>query len=192
MNNPIVSVIAAYADDGGYGLGNYKMPWSPPEGGIPGDLLYFRNHTNDAPNDRVNVLVAGRHTFTSMGKINLGVKRVLVGVSKTIEVGAGYGPNRQIVGAVENAFLVAEKLHAHRIIFVGGVALWLYGLDVADEVHITIAHRLCSNSEIKRLKKPLHAIAHDNGMTLVERKTKNEPKESPAWAKYHERQVWRR
>lgn len=190
MSTPIISVIAAYTrPDSAYGTGDFRLPW-PTVGGLPGDLQRFYRHTTDAPEGKVNVLIGGRNTVQSMREVILGKKRLLVGVSTSIEPGNGYGHNRSFVQSIDVALRLAEEEEAHRIIFIGGEAIWLHGLNIADEAYLTIAMRDYPEKDAVRLKTPLHIIAKQRGMTLTRCDTCITPADMNAWANY-EAQIWK-
>jgi dihydrofolate reductase len=119
----------------------------------------------------------------------LGDKRILVGVSQTIPPGNGYGTNRLFVPSLENAVTFANEQNAYRIIFLGGEAVWLYGLDIADEAHFTLIDRVCDDNGVKKLKRRLHELAYEKGMALS---STEKISVANAWASEFKFQTWKR
>lgn len=187
MARPIVSVIGAYTEDGGYGLLN-GMPW--PNGGLPGDLKRFKSHTTDCPDGRVNILICGKKTYDTMSGLPLEKekKRVLVGVSESTQP-REYGSTRFIVNTIESAVDLAMQQQAYRVIFIGGKYFWNVGLEIADIALLTIVHKTCDDPRVKKLAIPLHVTAASKGFVLDNQSVAMNP--DKAWAPF-EFQNWRK
>lgn len=180
-----VEVIGACTQGGAYGLKDGSgMPW--PQGSIPGDLRRFKEITSGAPPNRVNLLVCGMKTYKMMEDVDLGPRRVLLGVSRTEP--RFVDENRGIISAFVEALLWEPSL-VHKVFYIGGEAAWEYGMGIASTAHLTIINNTCEGDNVLKLKTPLHTMAYFQKMTLTKIHSVDC---ADKWAKNFQFQTWSR
>jgi dihydrofolate reductase len=164
LPKPIISLIAAIADNGVIGV-NSGLPWH-----LPADLRRFRTLT------RGHYVVMGRKTCESLGKPL--PERVNVVVSANTRYrAAGF----IVVSSLEAAL---DAAHAEPELFViGGASLYAQALPWADRFYLTLVHADIAGdtrfpdfnrSNWRELEKTEHAAdakhAHAYSFVTLERK----------------------
>jgi dihydrofolate reductase len=178
-----IDAIGACTLDGAYGL-RKDMPWSDHKTKLPGDLPRFAHITSDAPDDKVNLLIAGSITAETMKELDLGPKRLLVSVSRNHPVELLSTPESLsrherivFVRSFKDAPPLLHSPIVNKAIFIGGRACWEFGFKLAGMAYITLAVKEYPGEEYTRPRTPLHLQAEMAGFVLAEdgKVTKDNP-----------------
>lgn len=122
MNRPLISLIAAMADDRGIGIEN-RLPWK-----LPADMRWFRLHTLGKP------IVMGRKTFESFGGKPL-PERVNIVITRD----EGYqAEGAVVVHTIEEAIEAAGDVE--EVMIIGGESFYKQMLPRADRFYLTQVH----------------------------------------------------
>ena len=121
MPKPIISLIAAVADNGVIGAGN-ALPWH-----LPADLKRFRELT------RGHHVIMGRKTCESLGRPL--PDRINLVVSSNTRYNA---PGFTVVGSFAAALDAAR--HQQEVFVIGGARLYAQALPRADRFYLTLVH----------------------------------------------------
>jgi dihydrofolate reductase len=121
MNRPIISIIAAVAENRAIGLKN-KLLWD-----IPEDMKHFQVITRGHP------VIMGQKTFESIGKP----------LPNRVNIVLTQEPDLKIVGcitvnSIEQALTEAKKHDQEEIFFVGGGTVYKQALPLADKLYLTV------------------------------------------------------
>lgn len=122
MNKPMISLIAAMADDRAIGIEN-RLPWK-----LPADMKWFRLHTLGKP------IVMGRKTFESFGGRTLPERTNIVITSDEHYQGDGIVVVHSIDEAIDAAGDVEE------VMIIGGESFYRQMLPRADRFYLTKVH----------------------------------------------------
>jgi dihydrofolate reductase len=114
----IRSLVVAVAQNGVIGRNN-QLPWRLPE-----DLAYFKRVTMGHP------IVMGRRTYESIGRPLPGRKNIVVTHQRDFQA-----PGCVVAHSLEEAWAAAEG--ADEVSVIGGTALFLDTLAIADRIHLT-------------------------------------------------------
>lgn len=127
MGHPLLSMIAAIAENGVIGKGN-ALPWH-----LPADLKHFKALTMGKP------MVMGRKTFQSLKAPLPGRPHIVLSRDRALALPAGV---RQ-AGNLDEAVALAAPLagEAGEIMVIGGGEIFAAALDRADRLHLTLVHR---------------------------------------------------
>ena len=118
---PIISLVAAVADNGVIGRGN-GLPWH-----LPADLAHFKRLTLDKP------ILMGRRTWESLPGL-LPRRRHIV-----LTHDAGYRAGGcTVVGSLDAAIAAAGAVP--ELMIVGGASLYAEALPRADRLYLTLVH----------------------------------------------------
>lgn len=121
MSKPIISLIAAIADNGVIGAGN-ALPWH-----LPADLKRFRELT------RGHHVIMGRKTCESLGR-PLAERINLVVSTNTCYNAAGFIVVKSFIAALDAAQREQE------VFVIGGANLYAQALPRADRFYLTLVH----------------------------------------------------
>lgn len=121
-SRPLISLIAALADDRVIGIGN-RLPWK-----IPADMRWFRACTMGKP------IVMGRKTFESFGG------RVLPGRTNIIITRdrSYMAEGAVVVHSIDEALAAAGPVE--EVMIIGGAELYAQTLPRADRLYLTWVH----------------------------------------------------
>jgi dihydrofolate reductase len=122
MSRPIISLIAAMADDRVIGIKN-RLPWK-----LPADMQWFRRHTLGKP------IVMGRKTFESFGARPL-PDRVNIVVSRNPDYRA---EGAVVVDSIEAALAAAGDVA--EVMIIGGASFYAQLLPRAERFYLTLVH----------------------------------------------------
>lgn len=122
MNKPILSLIAAMADDRAIGIDN-RLPWK-----LPADMKWFRQHTLGKP------IVMGRKTFESFGGKPL-PQRTNIVISRDKDYQA---EGAVVVHSIEEAIAAAGEVD--EVMIIGGESFYRQMLPRADRFYLTLVH----------------------------------------------------
>lgn len=121
MNRPIVSIIAAVAENRAIGLKN-RLLWD-----IPEDMKHFRAVTKGHP------VIMGQKTFESIGKPL--PKRINIVLTQD----QGFKPaGCVVVYSIDAAVAEAKKHDQQEIFFIGGGMVYKQALPLADRLYLTV------------------------------------------------------
>lgn len=122
MNRPLISLIAAMADDQAIGIEN-RLPWK-----LPADMRWFRLHTLGKP------IVMGRKTFESFGGKPLPERTNIV-----ITRDANYqADGTVVVHSIDEAIAAAGDVE--EVMIIGGESFYEQMLPQADRFYVTLVH----------------------------------------------------
>lgn len=122
MSRPIISLIAAMADDRVIGIEN-RLPWK-----LPADMQWFRRHTLGKP------IVMGRKTFESFGGRPL-PDRLNIVVSRNLDYRA---EGAVVVDTIEAALAAAGDVD--EVMIIGGASFYAQMLPRAERFYLTQVH----------------------------------------------------
>lgn len=122
MNKPIISLIAAMADDRAIGIEN-RLPWK-----LPADMKWFRRHTLGKP------VVMGRKTFESFGGRPL-PERTNIVITRDKNYRA---EGAVVVHSIDEAISAAGDVE--EVMIIGGESFYGQMLPQADRFYITLVH----------------------------------------------------
>ena len=122
MNKPIISLIAAMADDRAIGIEN-RLPWK-----LPADMKWFRRHTLGKP------VVMGRKTFESFGGRPL-PERTNIVITRDRNYRA---EGAVVVHSIDEAISAAGDVE--EVMIIGGESFYGQMLPQADRFYITLVH----------------------------------------------------
>lgn len=113
------------------------LPWH-----IPGDLKRFKQLTTG------HVIVMGRKTFDSIGRVLPGRTHVIVSRNP-----AFHPPGTHVCGSVEEALTTAQRLdaeihHAGEVFVVGGGQVYEQSLPRADRLYLTIVDDVPADADV--------------------------------------------
>jgi len=121
-SRPLLSLIAALADDRVIGIGN-RLPWK-----LPADMRWFRACTMGKP------IVMGRKTFESFGgRILPGRANIIVTRDQSYAAEGAV-----VVHSVDEALTAAGAVE--EIMIIGGAELYAQTLPRADRLYLTWVH----------------------------------------------------
>jgi dihydrofolate reductase len=121
MIKPIVSIIAAHAENMEIGKGN-KLLWH-----IPDDLKRFKTLTSGHP------IIMGRKTYESIGKPLPNRTNILVTRDRNYTVKGCI-----VTHSLEEAIEKASDIDQQEIFIIGGGELYQQGMALADKLYITL------------------------------------------------------
>ncbi len=122
MNKPIISLIAAMADDRAIGIEN-RLPWK-----LPADMKWFRRHTLGKP------VVMGRKTFESFGGRPL-PERTNIVITRDKNYRA---EGAVVVHSIDEAISAAGDVE--EVMIIGGESFYGQMLPQANRFYITLVH----------------------------------------------------
>lgn len=122
MSKPIISLIAAMADDRAIGIEN-RLPWK-----LPVDMKWFRRHTLGKP------IVMGRKTFESFGGRPL-PERTNIVITRDESYQA---EGAVVVHTIEEAISAAGDVQ--EVMVIGGESFYGQMLPRTDRFYITLVH----------------------------------------------------
>ena len=118
MPQPLISIIAAVARDGGIGRAGELLVR------LPDDLPRFKRLTMGAP------IVMGRKTWDSIGRALPGRRNIVVSRDRALRAAGA-----ETAESLDEALALAHD--APRAFVIGGVAIYALALPRADELHLT-------------------------------------------------------
>jgi dihydrofolate reductase len=122
MTKPMISLIAAMADNGVIGIEN-RLPWK-----LPADMKWFRRHTLGKP------VVMGRKTFESFGGRTLPDRlNIIVTSDRSYQV-----PGAIVVHSIDEALSAAGEVA--EVMIIGGASFYEQMLPRADRFYLTLVH----------------------------------------------------
>jgi dihydrofolate reductase len=122
MTKPMISLIAAMADNGVIGIEN-RLPWK-----LPADMKWFRQHTLGKP------VVMGRKTFESFGGRTLPERpNIIVTSDRRYQV-----PGAIVVHSIDEALAAAGEVA--EVMIIGGASFYEQMLPRADRFYLTLVH----------------------------------------------------
>lgn len=122
MNRPLISLIAAMADDRAIGIEN-RLPWK-----LPADMRWFRLHTLGKP------VIMGRKTFESFGGRTLPERTNIVITGYTSYQADG----ALVVHSIDEALAAAGDVE--EVMIIGGESFYRQMLPRADRFYLTRVH----------------------------------------------------
>lgn len=122
MNRPLISLIAAMADDQAIGIEN-RLPWK-----LPADMRWFRLHTLGKP------IVMGRKTFESFGARPLPDRTNIV-ITRDENYQA---EGAVVVHSIDEAIAAAGDVE--EVMIIGGESFYQQMLPRADRFYVTQVH----------------------------------------------------
>jgi len=122
VNRPLISMIAAMADDRGIGIEN-RLPWK-----LPADMRWFRLHTLGKP------IVMGRKTFESFGGKPL-PERTNIVITRDENYRA---EGAVVVHTIDEAIQAAGDVE--EVMIIGGESFYKQMLPRADRFYVTQVH----------------------------------------------------
>jgi len=128
-SRPIVSLLAAAADNGVMGRDN-RLPWH-----LPDDLKRFKSLTIGKP------ILMGRKTFESIGKALPGRTNLVLTRSQ-----GWSSPGAVVVHSVEEALERAAP--ASELVVVGGAEIYRLALPFAERIYLTRVHAMVAGQTI--------------------------------------------
>lgn len=123
-------LIVAMADNGAIGLDG-DMPWGR---NLPADLRHFKETTMGHP------IVMGRRTYETLPKRPL-PGRTNVVVTRNTEYTA---EGALVVHSIEEAL---ESVRDEKLFLIGGGSLYKQGIELSDQLHITLVHHSWENAD---------------------------------------------
>ncbi len=123
MNRPMISLIAAMADNRVIGIEN-RLPWK-----LPADMKWFRLHTLGKP------VVMGRKTFESFGGRTLPER---LNVVVTGDTGYQAPEGVVVVHSIDEALSACGD--AKEVMIIGGESFYRQMLPQADRFYLTLVH----------------------------------------------------
>jgi dihydrofolate reductase len=129
-DRPLISLLAALAEDRAIGRGN-TMPWH-----LPDDLKRFKALTLGKP------ILMGRKTAQSLG-------RALPGRLNLVLTGSGQVPfaGMQAVDSLEQALELTAQAGAGELCVIGGGQVYAQLLDRADRLYLTHVHTRVADAD---------------------------------------------
>ena len=129
-DRPLISLLAALAEDRAIGRGN-TMPWR-----LPDDLKRFKALTLGKP------ILMGRKTAQSLG-------RALPGRLNLVLTGSGQVPfaGMQAVDSLEQALELTAQAGAGELCVIGGGQVYAQLLDRADRLYLTHVHTRVADAD---------------------------------------------
>lgn len=129
-DRPLISLLAALAEDRAIGRGN-TMPWH-----LPDDLKRFKALTLGKP------ILMGRKTAQSLG-------RALPGRLNLVLTGSGQVPfaGMQAVDSLEQALELTAQAGAGELCVIGGGQVYAQLLDQADRLYLTHVHTRVADAD---------------------------------------------
>jgi dihydrofolate reductase len=122
MTKPMISLIAAMADNGVIGIEN-RLPWK-----LPADMKWFRRHTLGKP------VVMGRKTFESFGGRTLPDRlNIIVTSDRSYQVSGAI-----VVHSIDEALSAAGEVA--EVMIIGGASFYEQMLPRADRFYLTLVH----------------------------------------------------
>jgi len=122
VSKPIISLIAAMADDRAIGIDN-SLPWK-----LPADMKWFRRHTLGKP------IIMGRKTFESFGARALPERTNIV-----ITRDEAYQAEGALVAhTIDEAIAAAGDVD--EVMIIGGESFYQQMLPRADRFYLTLVH----------------------------------------------------
>lgn len=122
MTKPLISLIAAMADDQAIGIKN-RLPWK-----LPADMRWFRLHTLGKP------IVMGRKTFESFGSKPL-PERTNIVITRDENYQAD---GAVVVHTIDDAIAAAGDVE--EVMIIGGESFYRQMLPRADRFYLTLVH----------------------------------------------------
>jgi len=127
-DHPLLSLIAALADNRCIGIGN-KLPWYLPE-----DLKYFKAVTMGKP------IIMGRTTFDSLGRPLPNRCNIVVTRNRDFS-----HPGVKLAHSLEEAIRIGESV-AHieggeEIVVIGGAEIYRQALPLVGRMYLTEVHK---------------------------------------------------
>jgi dihydrofolate reductase len=122
VSKPMISLIAAMADDRAIGIDN-SLPWK-----LPADMRWFRRHTLGKP------IVMGRKTFESFGGRPL-PERTNIVITRDENYQA---EGAVVVHSIDEAIAVAGEVD--EVMIIGGESFYQQMLPLAERFYLTRVH----------------------------------------------------
>lgn len=122
MSQPVLSLIAAMADDRAIGIDN-RLPWK-----LPADMQWFRRHTLGKP------IVMGRKTFESFGGKPL-PQRTNIVITRDENYRA---EGALVVHTIDEAIAAAGAVD--EVMIIGGESFYRQMLPRAERFYLTLVH----------------------------------------------------
>ena len=123
------NIIVAISDNNAIGRDN-QLLWH-----ISEDLRFFKRQTLGWP------IIMGRKTFESIGRALPG--RVNIVISR----GFNTGEDVDVVGSLEDAFMVAESTNLEKCFVMGGGQIYAQALPLADRLVVTHVHTVIEDAD---------------------------------------------
>lgn len=121
MNKPIISIIAAVAENRAIGLKN-KLLWD-----IPEDMKHFSGITRGHP------VIMGQKTFESIGKPLPKRVNIVLTQNRDLKI-----EGCMVVFSIEEAIAEAKKHDQEEIFFIGGGMVYKQALPLAGKLYLTV------------------------------------------------------
>lgn len=154
---PVVTLVAAIAENGVIGSGN-RVPWH-----LPADLKRFKALTMGKP------MLMGRRTFESIGKPLPGRRNLVL--TRT----SGFpAPGIEIVRGIEEALAICAD--APELMVIGGAEVYRLCLPHARRMHLTRVHAPvvgdtrfpnCDWNEWRRVERSTHPADDKNAYAMT-------------------------
>jgi dihydrofolate reductase len=154
---PIVTLVAAVAENGVIGSGN-RMPWH-----LPADLKRFKTLTMGKP------ILMGRKTLEAIGKPLPGRRNLVLTRAAGLQV-----PGIEIVHSAEQA--LATCAEAPELMVIGGAEVYRLFLPLAQRMHLTRVHAPivgdtrfpnCDWSEWRKVERSTHPVDERNRYAMT-------------------------
>ena len=127
MNEPIVVIVVAAAENGVIGRGG-RLPWR-----IPSDLKAFKRLTLGKP------VIMGRKTFASIGRPLPGRDNIVV-----TRDAAFMADGVEVAGSLDAAIAIATRCAiargADEIMVIGGAEIYRLAMPLASRIYLTRVH----------------------------------------------------
>lgn len=123
MTKPLISLIAAVADNGVIGVEN-GLPWK-----IRSEMQYFKDTTMGCP------VITGRKNFTSMKRALPGRKNIVLTRDTAFSA-----PDVLVAHDPETALALAAGDNAREVFVIGGEEIYRLMLPFADRLYLTEVH----------------------------------------------------
>jgi dihydrofolate reductase len=170
LSRPIVTLVAAVAENGVIGSGN-RMPWH-----LPADLKRFKGLTLGKP------MLMGRKTYEAIGKPLPGRRNLVLTRATDLHV-----PGIEIVHSVEEA--LAACADASELMVIGGAEVYRLFLPLASRMHLTRVHAPivgdtrfpnCDWSEWRKVERSTHPADERNRYAMTFLVLERQPKGNSA------------
>ena len=121
MKKPIISIIAAVAENNAIGKNN-KLLWH-----IPDDLRHFKEITSGHP------VIMGQRTYESLGKSLPGRLNIVLSTD------SNFHPAGVVIShSIDDAIALASEKDDKEIFFIGGGQVYKQAIKLADKLYLTI------------------------------------------------------
>jgi dihydrofolate reductase len=157
LPRPIVTLVAAVAENGVIGSGN-RMPWH-----LPADLKRFKALTLGKP------ILMGRKTFEAIGKPLPGRRNFVLTRAGNLRV-----PGVEIVHGFDEA--LAASADAPELMVIGGAEVYRLAMPRAQRMHLTRVHAAlvgdtrfpnCDWNEWRKVERSTHPADERNAYAMT-------------------------